>query len=240
MRKIIFFIMLLNIFAVTTTALDTKRDVMHIIDENISVYSHYTDYFYGEVADDVKGVLDFYENDYDYIISRLPYGFVLREWTVNSSEGLLEINIWGDNDNYVIKKNDMYKISGKGFIDRLCSDFSVEIVQSIEQEFHSVTILPESLNIVSIPQSSWGDYNYIYYEYDAWQQANELHEGVLLFIKQDVDIFDYCVEREEIDLVLKQGFIATTGMVIPHHVLWLMGVLFIVIVIALIVAITKK
>ncbi len=199
--------MLLLLMTSMALAVDIKRVGTHTVDDSLTDTVNYVDYFYGDYANATAGQIKGYEKETDYIQARSG-PTVISRWSITQSDNVLMLNVTGTYPGFVIKQGDKYKIDGKGFIDRLCGDYSSNYIGSIDQEFDFDIIVPERLAILSVPPNGSNDMEYLFYNLTVTVDGNTVHRSTRFTVKNTTDIYTYCDERGELDRLLKRGIIA--------------------------------
>ena len=219
-----YFVLLLLMMSVAL-AVDVKRVGSHTVDENFIDTVNYVDYFYGDYANATAGHIASYEKETDYIQTRSG-PMVISRWSITQSDDALMLNVTGTYPGFVIKEGDRYKIDGKGFIDRLCVDYSISYIGSIDQEFDFDIIVPERLAILSVPPNGSDDMGHLFYNLTVTVQDNTVHRSTRFTVKNATDIYTYCDERGGLDRLLKKGIIAEEYSGIDRgNLVWVLAVL---------------
>ncbi len=201
-----YFVLLLLMTSVAL-AVDIKRVGTHTVDDSLTNTVNYVDYFYGDYANATADQIKGYEKETDYIQTRSG-PTVISRWSITQSDDVLMLNVTGTYPGFVIKQGDKYKIDGKGFIDRLCVDYSSDYIGSIDQEFDFDIIVPNRLAILSVPPNGSNDMEYLFYNLTVTVDGNTVHRSTRFIVKNTTDIYTYCDERGELDRLLKKGIIA--------------------------------
>ncbi|MBI1973922.1 hypothetical protein HYS54_03835 [Candidatus Micrarchaeota archaeon] len=198
---------LVLLLAPAALAVDVSRVSTHAFDASMVDHAEYTDYFHGDYALRVEDWINASGSEYVFVRSRLPPGFNLTSWQVNTSSVESAVMAIGTNDAYASKRGDTWKVGGKGFIDRICDELQPQTMQRIEQEFESTIILPGGMEVIEAPDSKADNLRYIEYDYSVSVNGRKLVEKLKLAVKGDVDVVNYCNERSQLEEVLRKGFI---------------------------------
>jgi len=202
MKKIIFVLLFASlIFA----QVDSHRDVYYYVDEDLNVDTTYIDYTFSGV-DSTVNYINSFESEAKYIETKTAPGFILEDFEIKGENGALKVTMHGQYNSYVEQQGMDIKVGGKGFIDRTCKDFPVEIITPVAQSFHIEVHVPENFQVKNVPQEMHFDGEVIKIDYETKAENNILTEDIYFEVKGSATIQDYCNERDEINKGLVIGF----------------------------------
>jgi hypothetical protein len=205
MRRLLLVVLLLG----CSLALDTQRTGVHDIDANLTDHATYTDTLYGAWAENAREFVEDNETAYAVIRSRMPKQLQISETSVKADNDSVTLSASGLFTGFIEDQGGgRYKISGRGFIDTICTEMTPIALPKIDQEFDFEIRLPPALSVIQVPESREQDLEYMYYNYSASYSNGVARQHLRLVVKEDVNVFDYCEEREGVSQLLQQGFIA--------------------------------
>ncbi|MBI4214534.1 hypothetical protein HY546_00920 [archaeon] len=207
-------------------AVDISRVSIHELDSQLVDHAVYTDYFRGDLASSVEGWVTIYGGEFQFVRSRLPAGFNLSSWEINITNSTTTVLASGINDAFATRVGEAWKVSGKGFIDRICDDVETGTIKPISQDFESRVAIPAGFVILSVPESGYERMRYLDYDYAAVGENNLLVENLNLTVKSEAEALAYCNERAKLEEVLRQGFFISKKLdPSTGYLVWVVGIL---------------
>lgn len=182
------------------SALDIRQEAVHVINDDATSTANYTDFFYGEFAEEILGQLK-QVSQLELVKTLFP--IKVNFYSINSSGDSVMIKAAGDYPNFV-KKDGPYYVVGAFLLDGYCLSPTTSVIPKTVREFSVYYDLPQNWTLISIPDNATKNMKNFFYNFTTQKEGSRIRQNIFLDVAGEVSLNDYCQAINSINLLQKE------------------------------------